>query len=174
MNPSQKGIVIQISAALGIVCFLVLGVVLFGLNIKNSTAKIVTTREELALRTVSLQSLAALRADYTNKAKAYLNVLHNIVPKKDELIDLSKDFQAIASAGGLDYGFTFVGETAPSASELGSVKFNLKLGGDIMKLLTFLKDIQNFRYLVSVDSVLIFREESAMKMNVTGSVYFRQ
>ncbi len=174
MTPAQKRITVQISIALGIVGVLVIGLIFFGFNVRNLTQKIVTAREELALRTVALQSLATLRADYTGKAEAYLNVLHNIIPQKDELIDLSKDFQTIASASGLEYGFTFLGENPASADTLGSVKFGLKLGGTLANLLEFLKNIQNFRYLVQVESVSIFREESLMRMNLSGSVYFRQ
>jgi len=173
MTPTQKGIAVQISVALGMVGVLVLGVVFFGLNIKSSTRKIVSAREELAARTISLQSLASLRADYANKARAYLNVLHNIVPQKDELIDLSKDIQAVASASNLEYGFTFIGENQPTADALGFVKFNLKLGGSLTNLLNFLKNIQNFRYLIDIESVSIYREESLMRMNLVGSVYFR-
>jgi len=174
MTPAQKQITVQVSIALGVIGILVLGIVLFGVNISSSTAKIVAAREEIATRTISLQSLASLRADYTNKARAYLNVLHNIVPQKDELIDLSKDIQAIASADNLEYGFTFIGENQPTGSDLGFVKFNLRLGGTLPNLLSFLKNIQNFRYLVDIESATLYREESLMRMNLTGSVYFRK
>ena len=171
---SHKGLAVQVSIALGFVGVLVIGIILFGLNIKSSTKKIAAARGELAVRTISLRSLASLRADYANKAQSYLNVLYNVIPQKDELIDLSKDIQAIASADNLEYGFTFVGETQPTEADLGFVKFNLKLGGDLTGLLNFLKNIDYFRYLIDVGSVSINREGSLMRMNLAGSVYFRR
>lgn len=174
MTPVQKRIAVQASIALGIVGVLVIGLVFFGFNISNITEKIVAAREELALRTTALQSLATLRADYTTKAQSYLGVLHNVVPHKDELIDLSKDFQTIASASELEYGFTFLGENMSTADSLGSVRFGLRLGGTLTNLLEFLDNLQNFRYLVQIESVSIFREESLMRMNLSGNVYFRQ
>ncbi len=174
MGPFRKRITVQLSISLAIVGGLVLAVMLFGFQVDRLAEKIAGTREQINERSAALTSLASLRSDYTSKGEAYLNVLHNVIPEKDELIDLSKDFQAIAQEDGLNYGFTFLGETPPSGDVLGSVRFNLTLGGTFTKLLNFLKDMENFRYLISVENVSLTRgSEGNMRMDIRGSVFFR-
>lgn len=169
----NKRIVVQLSISLGVIGALVLVILLFGLQISRLSEKIAATRAELNERSVALNSLASLRSDFSLKGQSYLNVLYNVIPQKDELIDLSKDFQVIAQEDSLNYGFTFLGETPPSGNILGSVKFNLSLGGTLSKLLNFLKNMENFRYLISLENVSINRGSEGMKMDIRGSVFFR-
>ena len=174
MGPFRKRIAVQLVISLAIVGGLILAVIIFGFQIDKLAEKIAGTREELNERSVALTSLASLRSDFSSKGEAYLNVLYNVIPQKDELIDLSKDFQAIAQEEGLNYGFTFLGETPPSGDVLGSVRFNLTLGGTFSKLLNFLKNMENFRYLISLENVSISRgSEGNMRMDIRGSVFFR-
>jgi Tfp pilus assembly protein PilO len=173
MNPFHKRIAVNLSIALGIIAVLVLGVVIFGFRINSLSEKIAATRHELNERSTALSSLASLRSEYSTKGQPYLNVLYNVIPQKDELIDLSKDFQAIAQENGLNYGFIFLGENPPSGGTLGSVNFSLSLGGELADLLSFLKNLENFRYLISLDNVSIAREPDLMRMNIRGSVFYR-
>ncbi len=171
---TRRRIAMQIGISLAIIAALVSGILFFGFHINKFSKKIATTRQELAERSIALRSLAVLRSEFTNKGQSYLNVLHNIVPKKDELIDLSKDIQAIAAAGNLEYGFNFLSETPAGATTLGSVRFDLSLGGDLNNLIDFIKNLQNFRYLINLENISLSREELAMKMEVRGNVFFRK
>lgn len=173
MNPFHKRIAVNLSIAMVIIAVLVLGVVIFGFRISTLSDKIAATRHELNERSAALSSLASLRSDYSNKGKPYLGVLYNVIPQKDELIDLSKDFQVIAREDNLNYGFIFLGENSPSQGVLGSVNFSLSLGGELKNLLSFLKDLENFRYLVSLDNVSVSREPELMRMSIRGSVFYR-
>ncbi|MBI4034005.1 MAG: type 4a pilus biogenesis protein PilO [Candidatus Brennerbacteria bacterium] len=173
MDSFHKRITVQLSVSLAIIAALILGISLFGFQINKLSAKIAATRQELNERSAALQSLASLRSDYASKGQPYLNVLRNVVPQKDELIDLPKDFQAIAQEDGLEYGFTFLGEAPASAAALGSVKFSLSLGGGLTGLLSFLENMENFRYLVNLEDVSVSRGLEGMKMGIRGSVFFR-
>lgn len=173
MNDFHKRIAVQLSISLAIIAVLVFGIMLFGFKVNSISREIAAKRQELNERSSALQSLASLRSDYSTKAEPYLNVLYNVVPQKDELIDLSKDFQVIAQEDGLDYGFTFLGETPPGTEGLGAVRFNLSLGGSLTGLLNFLKSMENFRYLVSLEGVSISRGVDGMRMDVRGSVFYR-
>ncbi len=172
MKPFHKKVTVKLSISLGIIAVLVLGIIFFGFRVDSLSEKVITTRQELGERSRSLQSLASLRSDYSTKGQSYLNVLYNVIPEKDELIDLSKNFQVIAQEGQLDYGFTFLGENPPIAENLGSVKFSLSLGGSLNELLSFLKNLENFRYLISLENVSLNRADR-MRMNIRGDVFYR-
>jgi hypothetical protein len=173
MNSFHKRIAVQLSVSFTIIAILVLGILLFGFRINKFSNEIAAKRQELNERSSALQSLASLQSDYSTKGQPYLNVLYNVVPQKDELIDLSKDFQVIAQEDKLNYGFTFLGETPSSGEDLGAVKFSLNLGGTLNSLLNFLKDMENFRYLVNLDNVSISRGATKVEMNIRGSVFYR-
>ena len=173
MKAFHKRLVTELAISLIIIGAMALGLLFFGFNIIKFSKKIVSTRQELYDRSVSIESLATLRSDYTARAKNYLNVLYNVVPLKDELIDLSKDFSSLASGEKLEYGFTFVGESPATSVDLGSVEFNLTLGGTLERLLSFVENLQNFRYLINLDSLSLVGGAEQMKMSVRGKVFFR-
>lgn len=172
MNSFHRRIAIQLFVSLAIVAVLVSGIFLFGFQIDKLSGEIAVNRHELNTRSSALSTLASLRSEYANKGQPYLNVLYNVIPSKDELIDLSKDFQVIAQEGGLDYGFTFLGETPPTDG-LGSVRFNLSVGGTLNGFLDFLENMENFRYLVSLEGVSVSRGLDGMRMDIRGSVFYR-
>lgn len=174
MSSLFKKILVDNWISFSVIAFLIFGIIFFGFNISRFAEKLTKGRQDLAQRSASLQSLASLRTDYTDTAEAYLNVLHNVVPLKDELIDVSKDFQAIAAAGNLEYGFTFIGETPATADTLGFVKFNLALGGPLNELLNFVKSLENFRYLVNFENIAVSKNLETTRMAINGSVFFRQ
>ncbi len=173
MKTFHKKLVTELTISLVAIGVISIGLLFFGFNISKFSKKVVTVRQELVERSASLQSLAVLRSEYSSKGEPYLNVLHNIIPLKDELIDLSKDFQSLAAKERIDYGFTFIGETPATSNSLGSVRFNLSLGGSLDKLISFIENLQNFRYLVNLENISINKGELQMGMNVKGSVFFR-
>lgn len=173
MKTFRKKLVTELIISLVAVGVISIGLLFFGFNISKFAKKVVATRQELTERSASLQSLAILRSEYSSKGEPYLNVLYNIIPLKDELIDLSKDFQSLAAKERIDYGFTFIGEIPATSNNLGSVRFSLSLGGGLDRLINFIKNLQNFRYLVNLENISINKGELQMRMNVKGSVFFR-
>lgn len=173
MKIFRKKFVTELVISLITIGVLAVGLLFFGFNVSKFAKKIVAARQELVERSTSLQSLAILRSEYKNKGEPYLNVLYNIIPLKDELIDLSKDFQSLAANERLGYGFTFVGETPSTLSNLGSVRFNLNLSGSLDQLIDFIENLQNFRYLINLENISMSRGASQISMDVKGSVFFR-
>ncbi|MCP6720406.1 MAG: hypothetical protein KJI72_03775 [Patescibacteria group bacterium] len=173
MKTFRKRLTTELVVSLITIGVLVIGLLFFGFNVGKFTKKIVAARQELAERATSLQSLAILRSEYSNKGEPYLNVLYNIIPLKDELIDLSKDFQSLAASERLDYGFTFVGETPATPGNLGSVRFSLSLGGSLNQLIDFIENLQNFRYLINLENIAMSGGASQTSMDIKGSVFFR-
>lgn len=144
----------------------------FKINISNSINKIIEAHRELAVRTATIESLAALRTQAA-QAKNYTIVLNNVIPEGDNLLNLSKDLQTVASKNGLEYGFSFLGETKPSGNELGSVSFSLNLSGTLEQFLQLIYDLRSFKYITVVEGLSFSGAQGRGTMVLRGKVFFR-
>ena len=174
MSYFYRNLAIEIAVALIIIVALVGGMVFFRFRISDAVAKISAVREELSNRSQSLQSFSVIKSQYEDKGRNYLNVLHNVVPAKDQLIDLRQEFQSLATRENIGFGFSFsAGDEAAGGSELDSLNFNLNVKGTIDELLAFMRDLQNFRYLITLDELAMTRQGSEIQMIIKGQIYYR-
>jgi len=157
-----------------IIIILLVGLILFAKNINSYSTDFSSSREKLALQTVSLEQLAHLKIQYNKTAKGAFAVLDNVIPKEEDLINLSRDFQVIATKANVSHSFSFVGENPASPNSLGSVNFRLDASGNLDNLFSFAKSLENFRYLTRLDSFTIGRDQEKNSiMTVRGQVFFR-
>jgi len=168
----------KLAIELGITAVLIVGILsgifIFSSKLKTSSKEILQLREELAIRSRSLNSVAALRSEYDMKVKERMKILTSSVPVKDQLINIAKDFQLISSKSELQSTFTFVGESTATNDSLGRITFKLSEEGDFEKLIEFISVLQNFHYLSSFDSFsLLRRNEGGSVLSTQGSIYFR-
>lgn len=173
----RKNLLKQIGIAFIILAVLFAGLFFIKNHIKESVAQIMSTRQELANRTATLNALSTLRSQHNDFGQAYLNVLANIVPQKDQLINVSESFGSIARNQDLGFGFSFVNEVTPEEdSGLGHIQFRLNVTGDTMdQIEEFIKNLESFKYLTTVDSVNINRnnDEEIIELTLNGKVYFQ-
>ncbi|MFA6407300.1 MAG: type 4a pilus biogenesis protein PilO [Candidatus Paceibacterota bacterium] len=149
------------------------GIYFFASKITAYSNEILTLRTELALRSSSLTMLANLRSEYISKAQKDFTALQNIIPVKDQLINIAKDFQFIATQAGFDSTFSFMSESPATVNTLGFLSFKLTFGGDFDKLLEFVKTLQDFRYLSDFTNFTITRGKDKAQLSVNGKVFFR-
>ena len=170
----KKKLAIELGITAVLIVGLVSGILIFASKLKASAQEMIGLREELALRSKSLNSVAALRSEYDIKVKDRMKVLVSSVPVKDQLINISKDFQLISSKAELQSTFTFVGEWAATNDSLGKVTFKLSEEGNFEKLIDFISVLQNFHYLSSFDSFSVLRKQEGNSiLSTQGSIYFR-
>jgi len=169
----DKGIFINIIFSGVIIMALAAALFFGGSSINKHSRQILEKREELLVKAAELNTFAVLKSQYDSRVKSDLDILYNFVPPKDQLINFSRDMQFLAGQSGVGLVFSFVGETAPSAESLGTVKFNLNLTGEFDKLLKFIQLLERFRYLIILDSVSFNNQDSKTQMTVNGQVYFR-
>lgn len=170
----SKKILIKIGIAILIITPLVIGVWYVKSLIKSTTDTIVQSRKQFAERAASLNALVGLRDQYESFGKAYLNVLRNVIPIKDELINISKELESLAAKNDLGFGFSFKGEKDPSDGELGYIEYSLNISGDsINQIQSFIKDLDEFKYINTVDSLKLNRKNEEIEGNVEGRVYFK-
>ncbi|MGC9603373.1 MAG: hypothetical protein ABSF47_02800 [Minisyncoccia bacterium] len=174
MNYFKKRLITEIAISLLIVGALFAGILFFNSNMDGYVRKITTNRQLFAARAAAIDQLASLRSDYNNKANNYLNVLYNIIPSYDQLINLNQELQSLAAQNKLGYSFSFAGETQKSTGGLGSVSFSINVNSDnFNSLMSFIKSLQNFRYLSSIDNVSMKSNESLLSMDISGRVFYR-
>ncbi len=174
MHNFKKRFLVELGISLLIVIALLWGIFFFKGNIGDYTQKIVMTRNMFSAQTSKILDEASLQGQFNGQAQNYLNVLYNVVPSYDQLINLSQSLQAVATQNNLTYGFAFAGETQKSGNTLGSVNFTLSLGGKTTDdLLAFLSSMDSYQYLHSIDGVSIKGNAGDYSMNVTGKVYYR-
>ncbi|MGC9610712.1 MAG: hypothetical protein ABSE68_00595 [Minisyncoccia bacterium] len=174
MNHFKKRLTVELSVSLLIVTALLIGIIFFKGNISDYSQKIRDARALLASRTGSVGQLADLRLQYNNKANNYMNVLQNIIPSYDQLINLNRDLQLLASQNNVDYGFSFAGENPKTSQTLGSIAFNLTASSDNFNyLLNYVKALQNFRYLSSIDNISIKSNKDEISFFIKGRIFYR-
>ncbi len=172
----------KISSGIGISLLIIIplfiGVLYLRSVIKSTTETIVSSREQFAEKAASLNALVNLRYQYRNFGKAYLNVLYNVIPIKDDLINISKELESVATRNDLGFGFSFKSEKEASGKELGYLQYSLNIEGEsIAQIQSFIEDLNDFKYLNSVDSLSFKRKIEGKTEKITalveGRVYFR-
>lgn len=174
MPEFKKKLFVNIGIAGGAVILFSIGIIVYGSNISTNSEEIIATRREVSNWAASVQSYFAVRSQYTGKAKEYSEIIQKIIPLKDELINLKKDFQFLASSEKLEMSFSFSGEQGTNAPQLGSVGVNLGVQGDLDTVGKFLKKLEDFRYLMGVESLVFDNREGKSSASIRGRVFFRK
>lgn len=175
MNEFKKKLLVELGIGGGIILVAVVGLLILGSYIGNVSTRIASERGELLERSASVGSLASLRETWRTRAEAYLNVLRNVVPEKDALINVSRDFQSLSSQTRTEYAFGFLGESANEGGGIGALSFRLTLRGDLTNIFSFLEKFAAFPYLSTIDSFNIERKgsESRSELISQGRIFFR-
>lgn len=173
MSQLQKNLLKEVGIALAIILPLLVGVFFFSSQIERFGSEISAARRDLFSRATALGELASLREDYNNKAKRGLESLYAVIPVKDQLINLARDFQSISSQTQLSSSFSFAGETPPAGGALGHLSFSLDLRGKLENFFAFVAKFERFRYLSLLTSFSISRGVETSEMMTRGNVYYR-
>ena len=169
-----KSILFNIGVTLALILPLILTVIFLRSHIDNSVTQIIDARQEIDKRINFLISLVTLSADYNGFGRDYLTILKNIVPEQDKLLNLAQELETLAASLELEFGFSFLGENAPNPPEFGSLNFELNVGAkNISKISSFIERLEDFRYLISVNSVNINRGAEKISAAISGRVYYR-
>lgn len=174
MQSFRKKFIVDLIISLVVLMALAGGLIFFGKIIAKTASQIVEARQGLVNKSSSLRFFAQLRKQYNDLAQNYLNIMYNIIPAKDQLINLSREFGTLANAEKLSYGFSFVEEVPVGNSNLGSVVFKINIAGESLdQLLRFVKRLQNFKYLHSLDGFSLDRQDQGLALSIKGRVFFR-
>ncbi len=178
-----KKILTQAGIAIAIIIPLFLGSLYLRSIISKTSSRIIHSRKEFAQKSASLSTLVKLQSQYKNFGRDYLQVLYNTIPQKDDLINISGQFQRIAAEYNLGFGFSFSGEKEASQNDLGYISYSIRItGNNIEQIKKFIDELNEFQYLNKVHSLSINKEKigegdnqrSKIEATLKGQVYFRQ
>ncbi|MAF79545.1 hypothetical protein CL629_00500 [bacterium] len=175
MSRFTKKILIDLSIAFVLLILLGAGIIFFRANLEEFSGKLSESRKELETRSSAIQRLAELKRVEEEFGKDYLNVLYNFIPKKDELINFSRELQALADSEGLaEFSSSFVGEGPASAQTLGFVRFSANISAKSeTNILNFIKKLQEFRFLTKLESFSVSKGNQESKASIRGQIFFR-
>jgi len=173
MNPFKKKLFLSLGIFLSsIVVFAVIFWILGG-SIKAKVGRLSAVDKNLDEINANFSSLTMLKQQYNGKVSDYIKIIANTVPPQDNLINFLKDFQSLATASGLGFGFTFAGETPPSSESLGWISFNSNLQGSVGQFLSFLDSLPKINFLVNFGSATISRRNDSFQFDLKGRVFFK-
>ena len=163
----KKKIILDLTAFFLFLGILAGGIFFFRGRIEKLSKTVQEKRNLLTARSHQLGLASGIQKEYAN-AQPYINVLYTFLPEKDELFNLSREIQELARADGLEFGFSFTGESAGDNFTPGSVTFSLNVGGESMdKITSFIKRVQMFSHLIIIDSFSIVGKEGEDGFNAS-------
>lgn len=167
----KKKLLTHVAISLGIIALLALFIVLLNGDINDRVTKIQKAKNEISLRTQTIELLTGTNSDL-KKADALLANLKDILPNKDQLIDLPRELQRTAKTFVVDLGFSFGPELAAAAGKPGTIKFTMTAAGTYDNIVDFLTSVESHRYLISLDSVDVHRSgKTNFSLLTSGQIY---
>lgn len=171
-NPYSKRLIIELSIILSLV-FLVGGLIIWlGGDLAGRATLLQEKKQQLALRSLSLQSLASLKTDAA-RARTFSSLLENILPLKDQLIHFPKDIEELARRAGVEFGSTFGEEKAAGETEAGHIAFIFSVGGSYDKIMNFMREVERGRYVVQWMAVDLSERSGVYRGTISGRVFSR-
>lgn len=138
-----------------------------GSDIAHRAESAMVERQQLINKSEGLTLFANLQ-NQSKEAESYITILQNVLPSRDQLFDFQKEMERLAVQDGVGLGFSFQNEIPPTASEVGRAGFNLVVEGSLFKVLSFVKLVEEGRFLVNFKSF----DFSGVTVNITGEVLF--
>lgn len=171
-NSFKKKLFINLTITLGVVVILVVVNLLISSNISKKVEQIQKYKMELNLRAQAIESLVILKKD-SEVAQSYANFLENLFPDSDEVITFRRELQSLASRHKLNFTFSFVGESSAKEGELGSIGFQMSIGGKPEAFLNFLKDLELTSYVINFDSIDFSSTSKTFTARFAGKVFLK-
>lgn len=156
---------------IGIAVFLSLSIWIAG-DISRRAMLIQNKKNETASRAEKLGSLAVLKSDFES-AKPYFSILENILPMKDQLIRLPREFEDLAKNHKINFGSSFGEEVASTPSAPGSIGFNFAIGGSYDRIVSFIKSAESGRYILNFMSIDISETSDGFRGTLGGKVFYQ-
>lgn len=161
-----------ISLGSTITLFAVLGgaLIFFGLEITKKTETIKEINSETARRIYAANALSSMRREFEAIAPVRAEI-ENILPKRDTLLGLRSDLEAIGKNHRVNVGVLINGETPRTETNLGHTEFTLALEGSGADIAAFIGEIEQGKYFIKITSFDMTTQGNLTKASVSGQVF---
>lgn len=166
---------LTILIGIGATMILILAVALFliGLDINKRVRQINELRNNINSRFLTTENLSVLRFDMA-KFQPYISLLDLFSPNKDQLINLSREFNTIAFQNKVNLSSSFTGESPVSKTDLNWIGLNMNINGNFNDIINFMKAVENSRYSIKFNSLDISQKDNQFKSQLNGKVFYFQ
>ncbi len=161
----------NLSFTLGIISIIAIAVFYLGFDISNKANLIGETRAKLFRRVVDITNLGKLK-EQEKTAETALLKLNGVLPRRDSLFAVSRDFNDFARARGLSFGSKFGEEIAPKDEKPGFIRLEMNVTGDYTNIISFIKDIEASNYFVNLLNFEIVSQGVRFNAILNGEVFF--
>ncbi len=137
--------------------------------------KIIETRTLLREQATAVVRLASLKQSLAGAA-IYTQVMGQLLPSKDQLIDFPRKVSDMAHVHNVSAIFNFLGsESAPGDTTPGFIAFTLDLNGAFPDLQSFLKDLESNtpQFLAYVNTFDLGPGGNGYHLLVAGQVFYQ-
>ncbi len=173
MGNYKKTLLREIVITFSVIGVVILFVILIKLNIIHQQKILTTLRSQKVLLSQSAENLGLLKKDW-EIASQYNDKVSSLVPIKDNLVLLQKDFQQLALDSGVTLNFSFGTEKNSTADELGYISFSATADGSKENVVSFLKKIEEKFYSLKIDIVDISTQSNNLvRVLMKGQIFFQ-
>ncbi len=164
-------LIVNLTATLGILVVLT-GLILYLRSDINAKADSISSiRGDLLSRTELLESLNSLRQNAKDVA-AMTSKLQSVLPTRDSLFSVQRDFQGMALKNNLGFSSQFGSESAETPSSAGKIRLEMAVQGGYNGILEFIKGIDASAYFISIVSMDLVRQGGTFNGNVSSEILF--
>lgn len=172
MGNYKKTLIKEVIIILSTIGVSILFIILIKLNIIHQQEILTKLRSQRVLLSQSAENLGLLKKDW-EIASQYSNKISSLVPTKDNLVLLQKDFQQLALDSGVTLNFSFGTEKNSTQDDLGYISFSATADGSNDNVINFLKRIEEKFYSLKVDVIDISTQSNGLiRVLMKGQVFF--
>jgi hypothetical protein len=141
----------------------------------DSVAAINRANATIAEQTQALEVFTDLKRD-APLAEEYQEKLAVLLPKKEELLGITRAIDAIARTRNVTFKFSFSGGESPGSSGVaGNISFSIEAEGSYENVRDFLTDLESksTRFVMMFDNITFKTISGGYRVNVQGKTFFR-
>jgi len=162
MDVFKKQLLLQLAIALGIAVVLVAATQLTALELQKAALIIQEKKVSLTFLSRATDLVPQLKSDLA-KAQPLINELNRILPPKAQLANFDKELTELAKKTGIGINFSLVGEQAES------LQFLMTSDVTYSNFVKFLKELEQSRFFVKINSLNMTRQASGGKYNIVAN-----
>lgn len=169
MEASKKQLLIQLGITSGIVIILVLAIQFIAPQLEKASEKILVQRADFNFLSQATDLLPQLKSDL-EKSKPLAIELNRVLPPKEQLAGFGKELADLAKKSKIEINSSLVGEIPAADGAPASTQFLLTSGVNYSAFLKFLKEVEQSRFFVKINSLNMTRQQSGDKYNIAANV----
>ena len=165
LHKPKSDLTLQIATASGLSLLIIVLMVIVGVDTKNISQNIISTRTDMNTRMRQSEYVAVLREE-TLRAEPKREILEGLLPKKDELFSFPKDVTALGSQSNVGVSFDFGSEGD------GQIDYSLMVQGSYGSIAEFIRKIEDNFVFINISTFTLISRGNDYSIDLKGNAFF--